>query len=125
MASIWPMRSPSRSIMVAPCQLRTVSMLGMLCSLLVVLGVYGRWRRGGASRGQRRPAIRVLAATRAGALSAVGVEEIGRAGALGGWVVGGLAVAVARAGLGGRALGLLAQLGAALLGLAGRALPVP
>src|SRR5918994_369288 len=43
MDSMVPMRSPSRSTMVAPCQLRTVSTSGM-CSLLGVRG----WLRGRA-----------------------------------------------------------------------------
>jgi hypothetical protein len=99
----------------------------MSCSLLVDLVLSGLVAAAGrrASAVQRRPTDFWLAAPAgAGALPAAGVVPVGRAGTLGGRVPGGPAIAVGLVGLGGRGLGLLAQLGAALLGLAGHPVPV-
>src|SRR5918995_680674 len=116
MDSMVPTLSPSRSTMVAPCQPRTVSTSGM-CSLLGDGGWVAAVGRH-ASAVQRRPTDFWLAApAEAGALPTAGVVQVGRAGPLGGRVLGGPAVAVEPVGLslGGRGPGLLAQLGAALL----------
>src|SRR5215204_44186 len=129
MDSMLPSLSPSASTMIRSCQARTVSRSGMSCSLLVDLvmsGLVAAGRR--ASAVQRRPTDFWLAAPAGtGALPAAGVVQVGRAGPLGGRVLGGPTVAVELVGLslGGRGLGLLAQLGTALLGLAGHPVPVP
>src|ERR687889_617922 len=123
MASMSPMRSPSRSTIVLPCQLRTVSTSTICCSfdrswVLLWMLPTGRWTPRARTPRCHRVRSAVPPDPAPGCLhpiEAAGPRGAPRAGADAGGVV--LACR-------GRLLHLLAQLRRALLGLAGRAFPV-
>src|SRR5215218_57659 len=138
MDSMVPILSPSASTRVAPCQLRTVSMSGMVHPVLAVLAVLavccgsscwcaGGWGgRGSAAVRQALPrADPVSAAASAGAAGTelLGGARVDEGAAALGLIAPGALVAVGRGGL-GRGPCLVAQLGAALLGPAGGMVPV-
>src|ERR671914_285837 len=128
MDSMVPILSPSGSTMVAPCQLRTVSMSGIVHPLLACgrSAGCGSWLAGGARPCARRSPGPILSA--AAPTAPAGVELLGGGGVDVGAaalaLIGlGLVVAVGRSGL-GRGPCLVAELGAALLGPAGGLVPV-
>src|SRR5215212_9501549 len=127
MDSMVPILSPSRSTMVAPCQLRTVSMSGMcILSLLFVVGRLAGVREVGTAVRQALPRADPVSA--AAPTGPTGTELLGGArvddgAAALGLIAPGALVAVGRGGL-GRGPCLVAQLGAALLGPAGGLVPV-
>src|SRR5918992_2890687 len=133
MDSMVPTLSPSASTMVAPCQLRTVSMSGMVHPLLgVCCGSSCWWGGGGAAGGARLyagrspgPILSAAAPTGPAGTELLGGAWVDEGAAALGLIAPGARVAVGRGGLGGRDPCPVAQLGATLLGPAGRLVPVP
>src|SRR5215218_1003940 len=125
MASMLPTRSPSRSTIVLPCQLRTVSTSTISCSfarsrVLLSMLPAGRWAPRARTPRRHRARSAVPPDAAPGCLHLV--EAAGPRGALRTGVDAGGVVVVAA--WSGRLLHLLPKFGAALLGPAGRTLPV-